>query len=179
MTKAKATAIAELRKLEDALQDETGDAIRTIETFYLHEQPGAAEALPGLLARARDLARDLNELCGSEHSQDTAQREREAAETARREDDAALGAARRARVEALRFCVRTDGGYREPTDDEIAKLADEALELRFARRFLELQREFDSKPLDDALEYLSHAGYTTMEVRAAAVDTQLTDFASK
>jgi hypothetical protein len=47
--------------------DEIGDMQATVEQFELHEQPDAAEKLPGILERAKALAEELNDSCDSEH----------------------------------------------------------------------------------------------------------------
>jgi hypothetical protein len=56
-----------LERMTHAVLDEIDDLKSTTERFELHEQPGAAEKLPGILERARALAEELNELCGCEH----------------------------------------------------------------------------------------------------------------
>ena len=56
-----------LEQMTHAVMDEIGDMQATVEHFELHEHPGAAEKLPGILERARVLAEELNDLCNAEH----------------------------------------------------------------------------------------------------------------
>jgi hypothetical protein len=53
--------------MSHAVLDELADMQATTERFDLHEQPGAAEKLPGILEHARVLAAALNDLCDCEH----------------------------------------------------------------------------------------------------------------
>lgn len=63
-------------KLAEQVHDDIGDALRTVESFDLDEQPGAAEKLPSIAKLASTLAGALNELCGSEHICETAARQK-------------------------------------------------------------------------------------------------------
>jgi hypothetical protein len=59
--------MSNLEQLTQAIMDEIGDMEATVSRFDLHEQPDAAEKLPGILERARALAEELNDLCNCEH----------------------------------------------------------------------------------------------------------------
>lgn len=54
-------------QMAHAVLDEVEDIKATTERFDLHEQPEAAQKLPGILERARALAAELNDLCNCEH----------------------------------------------------------------------------------------------------------------
>lgn len=61
-----------LADLEQQIAADVGDALRTIDSFDIHEQDGAADKLGEIAAKAKELSASLNELCNSEHVSESA-----------------------------------------------------------------------------------------------------------
>jgi len=59
--------MSNVEQMTHAIMDEIADMEATAARFDLHEQPDAAEKLPGILERAKALAGELNDLCNCEH----------------------------------------------------------------------------------------------------------------